>query len=94
MPSFLVFFSRSMYSQMVNGHLAGGFEEEIAGLGNKLVDATIELHRLVMNNFLPRWGCSSVCERCHCGSGRRRQKLYLSAVPAGWSFCQHWHAYL
>ncbi len=42
-----------MYSQIVNGHLQG-FQEEVSSLGSKLVDATIELHRHVMNNFLPR----------------------------------------
>ncbi len=42
-----------MYLQIVEGHLSGGFEPEVARLGGKLVDATIELHRLVMNNFLP-----------------------------------------
>ncbi|KAL4450636.1 hypothetical protein ABPG77_000992 [Micractinium sp. CCAP 211/92] len=45
---------RSIYSQLVEGHLtAGGFEEDLVRMGPKLVDATIELHRLVMNHFLP-----------------------------------------
>lgn len=43
-----------MYAQILNGHLAGGFAEEVAGLGGRLVDAAIDLHRQVMNTFLPR----------------------------------------
>lgn len=38
---------------MLDGHLSLGFEPEVAKLSAKLVDATIELHRHVMNNFLP-----------------------------------------
>lgn len=39
---------------MVDGHLSqGSFDSEVAKLGPKLVDASIELHRHVMNNFLP-----------------------------------------
>jgi dynein heavy chain len=44
---------RSVYLQIVDGHLSQGFEPEVARMGGKLVDATIELHKLVMNNFLP-----------------------------------------
>lgn len=39
---------------MVEGHLnQGSFDSDIIKLGPKLVDASIELHRHVMNNFLP-----------------------------------------
>ena len=38
---------------MLDGHLSHGFEPDVAKLSSKLVDATIELHRHVMNNFLP-----------------------------------------
>lgn len=39
---------------MVEGHLnQGSFDSEVIKLGSKLVDASIELHRHVMNNFLP-----------------------------------------
>lgn len=39
---------------MVEGHLnQGSFDSEVIKLGPKLVDASIELHRHVMNNFLP-----------------------------------------
>ena len=39
---------------MVDGHLQQqGFDPEVIKLSGKLVDATIELHRHVMNNFLP-----------------------------------------
>ena len=38
---------------MLDGHLSQGFEPDVAKLSGKLVDATIELHRHVMNNFLP-----------------------------------------
>lgn len=45
---------KSIYSQIVEGHLAGGgFAAEVAALGSRLVDATIDLHRAVMNHFLP-----------------------------------------
>ncbi|EFN51784.1 hypothetical protein CHLNCDRAFT_37234 [Chlorella variabilis] len=42
-----------MYSQIVEGHLSNGFEEEVVRLGPRLVDAMIELHGLAMNGFLP-----------------------------------------
>lgn len=39
---------RSIYLQILDGHLTtGGFEPDVARLGSKLVDATIELHRMV-----------------------------------------------
>ncbi len=39
---------------MVEGHLnQGNFDSDVIKLGSKLVDASIELHRHVMNNFLP-----------------------------------------
>lgn len=45
---------RSIYAAILEGHLAaGGFEPDVTRLGGRLVDATIELHRLVMHNFLP-----------------------------------------
>lgn len=45
---------RSIYCSMVEGHLnQGSFDSEVIKLGSKLVDASIELHRHVMNNFLP-----------------------------------------
>lgn len=43
---------RAIYFQIVDGHISG-FDPDVAKMSNKLVDATIELHRLVMNNFLP-----------------------------------------
>ena len=43
---------RAIYFQIVDGHISG-FDPEVSKMSNKLVDATIELHRLVMNNFLP-----------------------------------------
>lgn len=43
---------RAIYFQMMDGHLAT-FDPEIAKLSGKLMDATIELHKLVMNFFLP-----------------------------------------
>lgn len=43
---------RSVYFQILDGHLSG-FDADVAKMSNKLVDATIELHRQVMNNFLP-----------------------------------------
>ena len=44
---------RTIYFSMLDGHLSQGFEPDVAKLAPKLVDATIELHRHVMNNFLP-----------------------------------------
>jgi dynein heavy chain len=38
--------------QLIDGHI-NSFEPDVAKLSNKIVDATIELHRNVMNNFLP-----------------------------------------
>ena len=48
---------RSIYLKLVDGHLqAGGFPEAVARMGPKLVDATIDLHRMVMHQFLPTSG--------------------------------------
>ena len=45
---------RNVYSSLLNGKLeAGGFAPAVQQLGNQLVDATIELHRSVMQGFLP-----------------------------------------
>ncbi|GBF97683.1 flagellar outer dynein arm heavy chain beta [Raphidocelis subcapitata] len=45
---------RSIYAAIVDGHVAGAsLDEGVARLAPKLVDATIELHRMVMHNFLP-----------------------------------------
>ncbi len=38
--------TRAMYFQIIDGHISG-FEPEVARMSNKLVDATIELHRNV-----------------------------------------------
>ncbi|KAL6747291.1 flagellar outer dynein arm heavy chain beta [Haematococcus lacustris] len=43
---------RSVYFQVIDGHLSG-FDPDVAKLAAKIVDASIELHRSVMNNFLP-----------------------------------------
>jgi dynein heavy chain, axonemal len=43
---------RSIYYQMISGHLAT-FEPDISRMAGKLTDATIDLHKTVMNNFLP-----------------------------------------
>ena len=37
---------------MIDGHVSS-FDADVAKMSPKLVDATIELHRNVMNNFLP-----------------------------------------
>ena len=43
-----------MYSSLLNGRLEeGGFAPAVRNLGPRLVDATIELHRNVMQGFLP-----------------------------------------
>lgn len=47
-------YCRSLYSAIIEGHLRqGDFAKEVIALGSKLVDATLELHHNVMNNFLP-----------------------------------------
>jgi hypothetical protein len=39
---------RSIYLQILEGHLTtGGFDADVTKMSAKLVDATIELHRLV-----------------------------------------------
>lgn len=43
---------RSIYYQMIQGHLSQ-FEPDVARMAAKLTDATIDLHKTVMNNFLP-----------------------------------------
>jgi hypothetical protein len=57
--------ARSVYGQVLQGHLAsfgpaggvggggGGFSREVAALAPRLVDAAVELHRLVASTFLP-----------------------------------------
>lgn len=39
-------------TQLIDGHVSA-FDADVAKMSPKLVDATIELHRNVMNNFLP-----------------------------------------
>lgn len=41
-----------MYYQIIDGHFSS-FDVDVAKMSNKLVDATCELHRNVMHNFLP-----------------------------------------
>lgn len=43
---------RSIYHQLIHGHLQD-FEPDVARLSGKLTDATIELHKAVMDAFLP-----------------------------------------
>jgi hypothetical protein len=43
---------RSVYYQIIDGHISG-FDLDVSKMSGKLVDASIELHRAVMNNFLP-----------------------------------------
>lgn len=50
----LFLLSRQMYSSLLDGRLeAGGFVPAVKSLGPRLVDATIELHKNVMQGFLP-----------------------------------------
>lgn len=41
-----------MRIQIIEGHFST-FDPDVAKMGAKIVDATVELHSLVMNNFLP-----------------------------------------
>ena len=43
---------RSIYVALVDGHLSGRFTPEVAKLSTKLVDATLELHKLVSGAFV------------------------------------------
>jgi dynein heavy chain, axonemal len=43
---------RSIYHQLISGHLQD-FDPDVAKLSMKLTDATIDLHKNVMNTFLP-----------------------------------------
>ena len=43
---------RSIYLALVEGHLGTGFTPEVTKIGAKLVDATVELHRMVSSVFL------------------------------------------
>jgi dynein heavy chain len=43
---------RSIYMAMVDGHLSSRFSPDVAKLSAKLVDATVELHRMVSSFFL------------------------------------------
>lgn len=43
---------RSIYLALVDGHLSGRFTPDVAKLSSKLVDATLELHRLVTSQFV------------------------------------------
>ena len=43
---------RTIYSSIISGHMQT-LDAEVAKLSGKIVDATIELHKQVMNNFLP-----------------------------------------
>ncbi len=66
---------RSVYFQIIDGHI-NGFDPDVAKMGNKLVDASIELHRNVMNNFLP----SAV--KFHYQVRRRRGR---GGAPGAWA---------
>ena len=44
---------RSIYGAIIEGHMGFGFDPEVAALAPKLANATVELHRLVANSFLP-----------------------------------------
>ena len=43
---------RAIYLQLVEGHMRN-FDPDVSRLAPKIVDATVELHRLVSSNFLP-----------------------------------------
>jgi hypothetical protein len=68
---------RSIYFAIMDGHLgSGGFDNDVARLSGKLVDATIELHRLVScacarahsSCSIPAWTC--LYRLCMAASGR------------------------
>jgi len=44
----------AMFSALLGGHLAApGWDDELQRLGPKLIDATVELHKSVLNTFMP-----------------------------------------
>lgn len=75
---------RSIYLQILDGHLStGGFDADIAKLSAKLVDATIELHRLVRRSC--SWGGS---DSVHIYTERRRSGSVCLPI-AGGSWIDH-----
>lgn len=67
---------RSIYFAIMDGHLSsGGFDSDVARLSGKLVDATIELHRLVGGAGAARACCKHACcmlagsEACQLSAG-------------------------
>jgi hypothetical protein len=70
---------RSIYVQMIQGHLSP-FDPDVARMGPKLTDATIDLHKTVMNNFLP----SSV--KFHY-QFNLREMSNITQVPSGSHCC-------
>lgn len=71
---------RSIYLQILDGHLStGGFDADIAKLSAKLVDATIELHRLVRRSC--SWGGFDSVHTCADGRRPGSVCLLLQQAP-------------
>ncbi len=82
---------RSIYAAILDGHLAaGGFDGDVTRLGARLVDATIELHRLGSARA-GCWcgGCSGVGRERSTGSGAGCSHGWTGKACPAW-FCTHW----
>ena len=78
---------KTIYSQIVEGHLAD-FDTEVSGLAPKLVEAMIDLHKMVMNGFLPSavkfhytWNLRELSNITQ-GITRMRKEVFNSSVSA------------
>lgn len=78
---------KGIYNQIVEGHLAD-FDSEVAALATKMVDAMSDLHRMVMNSFLPsaikfhyQWNLRELSNITQ-GITRMRKEVFTSPVMA------------
>jgi dynein heavy chain len=44
---------KKIYSQILEGHLTSGFTDDIATIADIIVEATVHLHKVVLDKFLP-----------------------------------------
>lgn len=83
---------RSIYLQILDGHLtSGGFDTDVTKMATKLVDATIELHRLVRHTATEYDTVVVVSEVGHVHDdsqcGMRRYKLLFISENADHMVC-------
>ena len=44
---------KQIYGQIIEGHFSTGFDPDVVKYEDKIINATLELHKHVLNNFLP-----------------------------------------